>query len=155
MTLEILEKKLKEARKANAIIEKEVLISAINAVKNAAIAKKCKDNVPEELVNEVLLKEKKIIQEQIDSCPPDRVMLCAEYIEKKKIIDKYCPQLLTDKVEIKKIINKELVDAGLECTQANRGAAMKLLMPQFKGKADMKIVNQVISEMFSRKDKDK
>lgn len=152
MTLKMLEKKLIEARKANSIIEKEVLISAINAVKNAAIAKKCKDNIPEELVNEVLLKEKKIIQEQIDSCPLDRVMLCALYIKKKDIINKYCPQLLTDKVEIKKIINKELADTGLECTQANRGAAMKLLMLQFKGKADMRVVNQVITEMFSRKD---
>lgn len=152
MTLEMLEQKLIEARKANIIFEKEVLLSAINAVKNAAIAKKCKDNVPEELVDEVLLKEKKIIQEQIDSCPDDRVALKTDYIRKKNIIDKYCPKLLTDIVEIKRIINEELAAAGLECTPANRGAAMKLLMPQFKGKADMRVVNQVITELFMRKD---
>ena len=152
MTLEILEQKLIEARKANIIFEKEVLLSAINAVKNAAIAKKCKDNVPEELVDEVLLKEKKIIQEQIDSCPDDRVFLKVEYIKKKDIIDKYCPKLLTDIVEIRRIINEELAAAGLECTPANRGAAMKLLMPKFKGKADMRVVNQAITDLFARKD---
>ena len=155
MTFKELEMELVTARKEKEHYKKEVLSSVINAIRNAAIAKKCKDNISEELVNEVLLKEKKILQEQIDTCPIDRVDNLSEYMFKMEYLKLYCPQLLSDPVEIQNKVKELCAAAGLECTSANRPSAMKLLMPQFKGKADMKIVNQVISEIFSRKDEDK
>lgn len=152
MTLEILEKDLAEARKAKNIIKKDVLISAINAIKNAAIARNCKDNITEELVNEVLLKEKKILQESIDTCPDDRMILKAEYLFKMDILNKYCPKLLTDIVEIRNIIYKELAAAGVEAKPENLNMAMKIIMPKFKGKADMRVVNQAVRDIMQRKE---
>ena len=64
------------------------------------------------------------------------------------IMKEYAPKLLDNPAEIKEIIVKELAAAGIEAVKANKGAAMKLLAPQFKGKADMKIVNQIISEVL-------
>ena len=148
MTLEQLQKDMIQAMKDKNPVKKETLSSAIGAIKNAAIAKKCKDNVPEELVNEVLLKEKKTLQEQIDTCPTDRFSTLALYKSKLQWIESYCPKLLDDPEEIKNIILSELAAASIESVKANKGAVMKTVMPQFKGKADMKIVNQVIGEIL-------
>ena len=148
MTLEQLQKDMIQAMKDKNPVKKETLSSAIGAIKNAAIAKKCKDNVPEELVNEVLLKEKKTLQEQIDTCPTDRFSTLALYKSKLQWIESYCPKLIDDPQVIELAIKTELAAAGIEPLKSNKGAVMKVVMPQFKGKADMKIVNQVIGEIL-------
>ena len=146
MTLEQLQNDMKQAMKDKDVITRDVLRSVIGAVKKAAIDERC--DTTEELIDRVLLKEKKTLQEQIDTCPADRPILLEEYKNKMTVLDKYCPKLLDNPEEIKDIIVKELAAAGLEPVKANKGAVMKLLMPQFKGKVDMKIVNQVIGELL-------
>ncbi len=47
--------------------------------KKAAIDEGCRDNIPEELVNKVILKEMKSVKEQIDTCPATRTDLLDEY----------------------------------------------------------------------------
>jgi uncharacterized protein YqeY len=148
MTLEYLQKEMAQAMKDKLSAKKEVLSSAIGAIKNAAIAKKCKDNIPEELIDEVLLKEKKTLQEQIDTCPEDRGELLSEFLYKLDILNMYCPKLMDDPEAIAFIISELLADAGIKLVKANKGAVMKTVMPHFKGKADMKIVNQVIGEIL-------
>lgn len=148
MTLENLQKEMIQAMKNKDTVRKSVLSAAVSAVKNAAIAKQCRDNITEELVNEVLLKEKKTIQEQIDTCPADREAKRAEYVAKLTIIDEYCPKLLDDPTRISDIIKNLCFDARVDLTKANRGAVMKLVMPHFKGHADMKIVNQVVGGLL-------
>ena len=100
MTFEQLQKEKIKAMKEKHILKVEVLSSAIGAIQNAAIAKKCKDNITEELVNEVLLKEKKILQEQINTCPEDRAMTLATFITKMEYLDTYCPKLMVNEDEI-------------------------------------------------------
>ena len=46
------------------------------------------------------------------------------------------------------VLEKKLAAAGIEPVKSNRGAVMKIVMPQFKGKADMKVVNQVVGEIL-------
>ena len=146
MTLEILQNDMKQAMKDKDVTARDVLRSVIGAVKKTAIDERC--DITEELVDRVLLKEKKTLQEQIDTCPADRPILLEEYKNKMTVLDKYCPKLLDNPEEIKDIIVKELAAAGLEPVKANKGAVMKTVMPIFKGKADMKIVNQVIGEIL-------
>ena len=146
MILEILQNDMKQAMKDKNIIARDVLRSVIGAVKKTAIDERC--DTTEELIDRVLLKEKKTLQEQIDTCPADRSILLQEYKNKMAVLDKYCPKLLDNPEEIKNIIIRELAAAGIESVKANKSVAMKLLMPQFKGKADMKIVNQVIGELL-------
>lgn len=148
MTLENLQKEMIQAMKARDTERKSVLVSVIGAVKNAAIAKQCRDNIDESLVDEVLLKEKKTLQEQLDTCPYSRRDLLIEYTHKLEILEEYCPKLLEDPEEIEKEILKVLHDANLAVLKANRGAIMKTVMPYFKGKADMSIVNKVLTSLL-------
>ena len=148
MTIEQLQQDMYAAMKANEPIRKSVLSSAIGAVKNAAIAKNCRDNITKELVAEVLLKEKKTLQEQIDTCPADRMDLLNEYKLRMAVMEEYAPKLIDDPEAIKKDVRNILYTLGIEETKKNRGAVMKAVMPHFKGKADMAVVNKVIGEML-------
>ena len=148
MTLEQLQKDMMEALKRGDAVVKLVLSDAIAAVKNAAITKRCKDNITEDLVNEVLLKEKKTLQEMIDTCPKDRVEILNNYVEQFNIINAYAPNLIDDEELIKDMVYGICEAENIELSKTNKGAIMKAVMPQFKGKADMKVVNQVIGEIL-------
>ena len=138
MTLEFLQKEMITAMKAKDKFRKETISGLVGAVKKAAIDARCRDNITETLVDTTLLKEQKTIQEMIDTCPASRPEILASYIEKKKIIDEFAPQLITDPVKVEEFIDS----LGIEVSKANRGALMKAL----KGKVDMKIANAIISK---------
>ena len=144
MTLEILQNDMKQAMKDKNAIARDVLRSVIGAVKKAAIDERC--DITEALVDKVLLKEKKTLQEQIDTCPADRPIYLQDYRNKMAVLEDYAPKLLDNPEEIKNIVLNELAAAGVESVKSNKGAVMKTVIPVFKGKADMKIVNQVIGE---------
>lgn len=148
MELKVLQNEMVAALKARNKFRKDVISSLVGAVKKAAIDKNCRDNVTEELVNAVLIKEQKTMQEMIDTCPAERAETLTAYNEKMKIIKEFAPQLLTDPVEIRASVEAILAEAGIEPVKKNKGLVMKTLMPKFKGKADMGVVNQVIGEVL-------
>lgn len=148
MTLETLQAAMIAAMKNKDKERKDTLSSLIGAVKKTAIDKLCKDNITEDLVGEVILKEKKTVQEMIDTCPVERTDLLKQYTERLRVIDEFAPVLMTDEEEIKNTITTLLSDNQIEVTKANKGQIMKTIMPIMKGKADMKIVNKVIEEIL-------
>lgn len=148
MTLEVLQAAMVSAMKNKDKARKDTISSLIGAVKKTAIDKKCKDNITETLVDEVILKEKKTVQEMIDGCPAERTELLQEYKNRMVVIDEFAPKLMTDAAEIQNVIIALLSDAQIEPVKANKGQIMKIVMPAMKGKADMKIVNTVIAEML-------
>lgn len=147
MTLEILEKEMTNARRNKDTVRITALSGLVSAVKKAAIDKRCKDNITEELVDEVLIKEQKMVQEMIDTCPADRTELLHDYRNRMAVIREFAPQLLTDKDKITNMITS-IVPTGTAFVKKNRSIIMKTIAPHFKGKADMKIVNQVLNEML-------
>ena len=60
------------------------------AVKKTAIDEGCRDDIKEELVNRVILKEMKTVKEQIDSCPAERTDLLAEYQQRYDMYERIC-----------------------------------------------------------------
>ena len=148
MTLEMLEKEMTKARRNRDTVRITAISGLVNAVKVAAINERCKDNITEEFVNNILIKEQKTVQEMIDTCPADRTDLMTDYKNRMAIVKEFAPQLLTDATEIKNQII-DAVNGEIEFTKNNRGKIMKIIAPIFKGKADMKIVNQVIGEMLA------
>lgn len=148
MTLEKLEKEMTKARRNRDTVRVTAISGLVNAVKVAAINERCKDNITEEFVNNILIKEQKTVQEMIDTCPADRTDLMKEYKNRMAIVKEFAPQLLTDATEIKNQI-MDAVNGEIEFTKNNKGKIMKIIAPIFKGKADMKIVNQVIGEMLT------
>ena len=148
MTLEVLQKEMIDAMKAHNKTRKDTISSLIGAVKKVAIDEKCKDNITEELVNRVLLKEKKTMQEMIDGCPVDRVELLEEYKTRMTIIEYFAPQMMSED-EIRKAIN-HLIATVDSVEYGNKGSIMKVVSPALKGKADMKLVNQIVTEICSK-----
>lgn len=142
MELKVLQNEMVAALKARNKFRKDVISSLVGAVKKAAIDKNCRDNITEELVNAVLIKEQKTMQEMIDTCPATRPEVLAEYTAKKQIIDEFTPQVITDPAQIKTMVEA----IGIDLTKKNRGAIMKVLKDNL---VDMKIANQVVGGMLS------
>ena len=140
MTLEKLQADMIIAMKNRNPREKEVLSSLVSAVKKFGIDNLCKDNMTEEQVDAVILKEKKTLQEMIDTCPDTRLDLKSEYEAKMVILMRYAPFIREDPEDIKIFVES----LGIELVKANRGKIMAAL----KGKADMKIANQVVGQML-------
>ena len=141
MTLEVLNAEMIAAMKNKDKVRKDVISSMVQAVKKYGIDNMCKDNITEEQIDAVILKEKKTVQEMIDTCPADRTEILAEYNAKMAIIDEFAPKLMTDEAEIKAFVE----GLGIELIKANRGQIMGAL----KGKADMKAANKVVGGMLA------
>lgn len=145
MTLENLQAARTAAMKAGDMATKNVLSNMIDACQKATITSKGRVEITEQLVDEVLIKYQKTIQEMIDTCPADRTELMEKYTAEMAVVKEYAPQLITDPAEIKGAIRVILDTLGIEENTKNRGKIMKA----FKGKADMKTVSQVFDDMLS------
>lgn len=141
MTLDILQAEMIAAMKAKNKVRKDTISAIIDAVKKATITDKGRIEVTEELVNTVLLKEKKTAKEMISMCPAYREDLLNEYEHRLSIINEFAPQLITDKSGIEDLVKS----LEIELTKANRGAIMK----ELKGKVDMKIANEVLGGLLA------
>ncbi len=65
------------------------------------------------------------------------------------IIQEYMPRQLSAD-EIRGIVTQAVAASGASSAK-DTGAVMKLVMPQVKGKADGKLVSQIVGEILSRK----
>ena len=147
MKLEILQSAKTEAMKNKDAIRKEAISAMIDAVQKASITSKGRIEITEQLIDEVLIKYQKTIQEMIDTCPANRTDLMDKYVAEMAVVKEFAPQLMTDKGEIERAIN-DILNGEVPLIKANKGSVMKLITPHFKGKADMKIVSQVVAEML-------
>lgn len=140
LTLEFLQAEMITAMKNKDKLRKDTISSLVQAIKKFGIDNKCKDNITNEQLSSVILKEKKTMQEMIDTCPADRTDTLAEFNARMAIINEFAPSLMDNEDAIKTFVQ----NLGIEPIKSNRGEIMKAL----KGKADMKIANQVVSQML-------
>lgn len=127
-------KALKEGNK----LRREVLANLVASIKRTAIDEKVREDIPEELVNRTILKEKKVLQEMIDTCPHEREDLRNKYSLQMAIIDEYCPKVLEDPAKIAEFIDLLIIE--------HPGINMKTMMPMLKGKVDMKTASKIVKE---------
>ena len=123
--------------------KREAISSLIGAIKKVAIDEGTRDNITDELVDKMILKELKSYKEQIETCPPERTELLEEYKKRESYIKAFAPAML-DKDGILKIINEKFAEV---VASKNKGQIMKSIMPEFKGKADGKLINQIVEEL--------
>ena len=148
MTLEQIQNDMIAAMKAGNKEKKAVLSEIIACAKNIAIAKKCKDNITEDIIVEAILKTKKVCEEQIATCPNDRTEALAAFKQNLEYINEYAPKMMT-KEEIKTALyNCFTLTTGEVIIPTNKGLIMKSIMPIVKGKADGKLVNEVVEELL-------
>lgn len=143
MEFEALQKDMVAAMKARDKVRKEGISSLISAVKKAAIDQGCRDDIRSELVDQVILKELKTAKEQLDTCPDSRTDLKEEYQARYDIINEYAPRLMSAQ-EVKELLQERFSEV---LATKNKGQIMKAVMPELKGKADGKVINQVVGEL--------
>lgn len=143
MKLEELQNAMIAAMKAKDKPRKDSISALVSAVKKAGIDAGCRDDVPEDMVNQVILKEMKTVKEQIDSCPANRTELLAEYQARYEVMSEFAPKLLSAE-EVKTILTERFADV---LATKNKGMIMKTVMAELKGKADGKVINRVVAEL--------
>ena len=143
MEFEKLQKDMIAAMKAKDKPRKEVIGSLVSAVKKVAIDEGHRDDIQPDLVDQVILKELKSAKEQLDTCPDERQDLKASYQYNYDVISEYAPKQLGAE-EIKAILQDKY--AELIATK-NKGMIMKTVMAELKGKADGKLISQVVAEL--------
>ena len=138
---------LKNGNKAR----RAVLADIVATIDKASIAGKTRVEITDTLVNEVLTKYKKTVQEMIDTCPDTEQYAArkAEYIANMAVVNEYAPQMITDEMEITALINKILAENGLIDSEQPKGVIMKTVMPALKANnCDMKIAQGVLSRLM-------
>lgn len=143
MQIEKLQKDMIAAMKAKDKIRKDAISALVSAVKKAAIDEGCRDDISEELADRVILKEIKSVKEQIDTCPPERLDLLEGYQARYDIMQEYAPALLSAD-EVKAVILEKFAEV---VATKNKGMIMKNVMAELKGKADGKVIDQVVGEL--------
>ena len=143
MTLEQLQKDMVAAMKARDKVRKDAISALVSAAKKVGIDEGCRDNIPEEIVDRVILKEIKSVKEQLDSCPASRTDLLEEYQARYDIFQEYAPKMLSAE-EVEAFITERFAElvAG-----KNKGMIMKNVMPELKGKAEGAVINQVVAKL--------
>ena len=132
-----------KAMKAKDKDTKETLSMLLAALKNKAIDKR-EDLTPEE-ETQVILKEIKQTKETLDMTPADRTEIIEECNKRLAVLEQYAPKMM-DEAEIKEVVASVLAEMGLDApTAKDKGKIMKNLMPNVKGKADGKLVNEIVS----------
>lgn len=117
----------------------------IQAMKNKD---KLRKSVLSGLVDEVLLKYKKMVQEQIDTCPAERIETLEEYKAQMTVVAEFAPTLITDETEIRYLI-LDIINNEHEFSKSNRGVLMKILAPVLKKcNVDMSIASKVLGGML-------
>lgn len=135
-----------KAMKAGDKSRKDTLSLLLSALKNKAIDKR-EDLTPEE-ETQVILKEIKQVKETLDMTPADRADIIKECTDRLDVLNAYAPKMM-DEAEIREIIKAVLAETGIEAPGAkDKGKIMKVLMPKVKGKADGKLVNEVVGEFL-------
>ena len=132
-----------EAMKAKDKARKDSLSMLLSALKNAQIDKRA--DLTEDEENAVVKKEIKQVKETIETAPADRADIIDEAKKRLAVYQEFAPADMTED-QIRETIAKVLAELGIEApTAKDKGKIMKSLMPLVKGKADGKIVNEILA----------
>ncbi|HEX3076367.1 MAG TPA: GatB/YqeY domain-containing protein [Lachnospiraceae bacterium] len=144
--IEVVRGDMVKAMKAGEKEKKDALSSLLSAMKNAAIDKR--SDLSEEEENAVVLREIKLLKESIESSPADRTDFIAECNFRISVMNEYAPVFMSED-EVKAVVREVLAGLGIsQPTAADKGKIMKELMPKVKGKADGKVVNEVVAGLL-------
>ena len=81
--------------------------------------------------------------------PADRTDILTECNSRLAVLEEYAPKMM-DEAEIKAVVSEVLTSLGLDAPIAKeKGKIMKELMPKVKGKADGKLVSEVVASFLS------
>lgn len=144
--IEIVRAAMVEAMKTKDKARKDSLSMLLSALKNVEIDKRAP--LTEEEENAVVKKEIKQTKETLELAPADRVEIIAEAKARLEVYEEFAPADLSEE-QIAEILRTVLKELEIEKpAPMDKGRIMKSLMPLVKGKADGKVVNEVLAKFF-------
>lgn len=136
-----------KAMKAKDKKRKDVLSLLLAELKNVEINNRTP--LTDEEGAQVILKQIKQVKETKSLTPADRTDILEECDYSISVLEEYAPKMM-DETEIKSVIEETLKELEIQTpTAKDKGKIMKVLMPKVKGKADGRLVNQVLGSMFA------
>ena len=139
---ELVRNEMVKAMKEKDKEKKDTLALLLAALKNAEIDKMRVLSPEEE--DAVVQKEIKQTKETLEMTPADRADIIQQCNNRLEVLQQFAPKMMTE-AEIERVISDVLDDLKLDNpTKKEKGKIMKVLMPQLKGKADGKLVNQIL-----------
>ena len=138
---------MKQAMKSGDTVKRDTLRLLLSSVKNAEGAKL--EALDEGEVLAVISKDVKRHLESIDAYKKgNRADLVAKEDAELKILQSYLPaQLSRDDIGQ---VAKEVISAVGAAGPGDHGKVMQQLMPKLKGKADGKVINDVVMELLGK-----
>lgn len=143
MKFETLQKSMIDAMKAHDAERKEVISLLVAAVKKVAIDAGVRDDIPEEMVDSAILKELKATKEQVETCPAARTDLLEQYKFKLSVVEEFAPKMMSAE-EVEKLLTEKFAEV---IASKNKGLIMKAVMAELKGKADGKVISEVVAKL--------
>lgn len=135
------------AMKAGDKERKAALSFLLSALKNKAIDKRA--DLTEEEEVQVIMREVKQTKETLEMTPEDRTEIIDECKKRLAVLEEYAPKMM-DEDEIRSIVQGVLTVLGIEDPEAkDKGKIMKELMPKVKGKADGKLVSEIVASLMA------
>lgn len=147
MKIESVRNEMIKAMKNKDKRRKDALSMLLTALRNAEIdAKGALDETNE---NVVIKKEMKQLQETYDSVPDYRNDIKEDAEFRISVCKEFLPEDMTED-QIMNVINETLKELDIKNPSGkDKGVIMKNLMPKVKGKADGKLVNQMIMKILA------
>lgn len=155
---ETLKADMNAALKAGDKERRLTLADIVATIDKTSTSGKTRVEITDALVDEVLIKYKKTVQEMIDTCPDsaDDPILDAkfkarrvEYFNKLAITLEYAPKVVDDPFEVETLILNFACENDLILTKSNKGAIMKVIMPFLKqNNCDMKVANGILNKVI-------
>jgi uncharacterized protein YqeY len=137
---------LKVALRARDAMRKGTIRMALAALKNARVAKNADLTEQEEIV--VLSKEAKQLKDAIvEYKRGNREDLVAEASAQIEILQEYLPEELSHQ-EIVELAREAIVETGATVPK-QMGQVMRVLMPRMRGRADGRMVSEVVRELLA------
>ncbi len=138
---------LKEAMKAKDKVRKLTITMLRSQIKQVEVDSRA--DVTEEQIVDIIakqVKQKKAAIEEFEKA--DRTDLVDEANEEINVLMAYLPEQLSEE-DIRALV-QETIDAVGAASQKDMGKVMGALSPKTKGKADNKLVSQVVRELLNK-----
>lgn len=136
---------LKDAMRNKNTIKKNVITMIKADIQNESIELK-RDLTDDEILTIIGRKLKQTKDALIDFHKAERDDLIVQAEIEIRILESYLPKQLSA-VEIELIVEETIQEVGIT-QKANKGVLMKHLMPKVKGKADGKLVGQIVDKLL-------
>lgn len=150
-----IKEEIKTAMKNKDTEKRDVLKMVVDKAK-AIVKEKNPTNVTEDIPDDVILqaiqKEVKQLNQTKDALKgKENTDLYASTTLKIGILSEYLPTQMTEN-ELEKYIESELIElteVNVKISPKIKGMVMKNIMPKLKGKADSRLINQVVDRLLN------